>query len=397
MIETMASSSKPSLVLHFDVNKTLCFIDPAYVSGTCLSVCLSVCQDFSFSLFPYFVVHTFVLPLFSCAVPLLGSGGLSMEDVLNSIISLSAWGYCRPAASPASDSASASDGSAAGAGAGAGPGAGPGAGAGPGPGTAAAGAGAASVADEEAPAITWELASKELSHEPPEGLEPPPGAMLMTYTTFVKDMLYPYTVAEKTATKEQRTALQAHNRKQKAKQKALTNAFAQPGFAGHAFAPVYEQLVAAMRIPKELMHAATEASHVFKSGFRFVAPSYFATIAGLADAGRDFSIVFRTFGSDLPEVIAEHNLFCEGRHPLLPPRKFDGSDGGMDLRVHVPHATGRFLRHGHESSEFVLATTAVDSGVVDFVVGFDAVRKVLHTKLQRCVSVSLPVSLPVPV
>ena len=37
----------------------------------------------------------------------------------------------------------------------------------------------------------------------------------------------------------------------------------------------------------------------------------------------------------------EHNLYCSGEHPLYPGVKLDGSGGTIDMRVHVPDATGR--------------------------------------------------------
>ena len=42
--------------------------------------------------------------------------------------------------------------------------------------------------------------------------------------------------------------------------------------------------------------------------------------------GRDFAIVFRTFGLDLEDtVLQEFNAFCTGKHPLFPTARFDGT------------------------------------------------------------------------
>ena len=38
----------------------------------------------------------------------------------------------------------------------------------------------------------------------------------------------------------------------------------------------------------------------------------------LREMGREFNIIFRTFGIDLPEVLEEFNVFCMGEHPLYP-------------------------------------------------------------------------------
>merc|ERR1712083_470734 len=37
----------------------------------------------------------------------------------------------------------------------------------------------------------------------------------------------------------------------------------------------------------------------------------------LESAGRDFRIVFRTFGIDIKDVSSEFNLFCCGKHPCF--------------------------------------------------------------------------------
>ena len=34
--------------------------------------------------------------------------------------------------------------------------------------------------------------------------------------------------------------------------------------------------------------------------------------------GRDFTIVFRSFGQDIPDVMEEMNMFCTGQHPFHP-------------------------------------------------------------------------------
>ena len=33
---------------------------------------------------------------------------------------------------------------------------------------------------------------------------------------------------------------------------------------------------------------------------------------------RDFTIVFRSFGEDIPAVMEEMNMFCTGQHPQYP-------------------------------------------------------------------------------
>lgn len=59
---------------------------------------------------------------------------------------------------------------------------------------------------------------------------------------------------------------------------------------------------------------------------------------------RSFTVVFRTFGSDIQDVIEEVNMFAEGRHPSYPGVYMDGRDGMVDVRLTAPSATGAFIR-----------------------------------------------------
>jgi len=60
--------------------------------------------------------------------------------------------------------------------------------------------------------------------------------------------------------------------------------------------------------------------------------SFFKLLLMLKQAGRSFTICFRSFGEDLAEVADELNAFCEGRHPLFPGACLDGTDGEPDYR-----------------------------------------------------------------
>jgi hypothetical protein len=70
--------------------------------------------------------------------------------------------------------------------------------------------------------------------------------------------------------------------------------------------------------------------------------------------GRDFAIVFRTFGSDMENVIWEFNKFCNGQHPCYngkngtPLVKFDGTKGTKDLRISEKYQQGLFYRSLYE-------------------------------------------------
>lgn len=53
-------------------------------------------------------------------------------------------------------------------------------------------------------------------------------------------------------------------------------------------------------------------------GHHFLLPAFFHTLAELEKQGRDFSVVIRTFGTDLPEVAKCIQAFARGEHPDFP-------------------------------------------------------------------------------
>ncbi|XP_028309820.1 uncharacterized protein LOC114467598 isoform X2 [Gouania willdenowi] len=53
--------------------------------------------------------------------------------------------------------------------------------------------------------------------------------------------------------------------------------------------------------------------------YHWILPSFFQLLKDLAHEGRDFAIVFRTFGTDLPRLMrAMSRAVIEGAHPLFP-------------------------------------------------------------------------------
>lgn len=64
----------------------------------------------------------------------------------------------------------------------------------------------------------------------------------------------------------------------------------------------------------------------------------------LAAQERDFTLVFRTFGTDIEEVVDEISMFATGQHPDYPNVLMDGSDGRTDLRMFIPGSSACFVR-----------------------------------------------------
>lgn len=72
--------------------------------------------------------------------------------------------------------------------------------------------------------------------------------------------------------------------------------------------------------------------------YHWILPSFFQLLKDLVQEGREFAILFRTFGTDLPRVLrAVHRALNEGAHPLFPDLP--------DLKVKENHT---FSLHSHE-------------------------------------------------
>jgi len=104
----------------------------------------------------------------------------------------------------------------------------------------------------------------------------------------------------------------------------LKHAFADPGSPGEGVSNVRDRLKKALAQP---------------AGF-FLLPSFYALVLRLHEEGRDFRLIFRTFGVDLPSVILEFNTFCAGGHPAFP----HTPDGLRARAVQMPVDTGEWYR-----------------------------------------------------
>ncbi|TRY90628.1 hypothetical protein DNTS_003696 [Danionella cerebrum] len=97
-----------------------------------------------------------------------------------------------------------------------------------------------------------------------------------------------------------------------------------PGFTsagpGRRFRRLLEQHLEFLRWPSELP-ADKELTVKGEDGklYHWILPSFFQMLMDLASQGVKFSVVFRTFGTDLPRVLtAVKNAVEDGSHPLFP-------------------------------------------------------------------------------
>jgi hypothetical protein len=145
--------------------------------------------------------------------------------------------------------------------------------------------------------------------------------------------------------------------------------FTEPGQPGYIYRHYYEKLEACLRFPQTTTPStATDidtntdtetASHTHKNSssekFHYLVPSFLNLLKHLHDTRRQFTLVFRTYGQDLPELVTHFDEFCEGKHPLYPDVALDGRDGGIDYRISNRwDKIGTFYRCGKTSDDTFL-------------------------------------------
>lgn len=76
---------------------------------------------------------------------------------------------------------------------------------------------------------------------------------------------------------------------------------------------------------------------------------------------REFSVVFRPFGTDFKNIVREFNKFCMGEHPCFSGRnntpivKFDGSKGTKNFII-LEKQCGLFYRLDEENTQLAMGT-----------------------------------------
>lgn len=90
-----------------------------------------------------------------------------------------------------------------------------------------------------------------------------------------------------------------------------------------------ERLKSALRYPTWAPECP-ELSQLGDDGERYhlVLPAFFRTLEGLVAAGRSFSVVLRTMGTDAPRVQAALEAYATGKHPIFAKPTF-----AVDLRL----------------------------------------------------------------
>jgi hypothetical protein len=120
----------------------------------------------------------------------------------------------------------------------------------------------------------------------------------------------------------------------------LQRTFTEPGQPGEMFSGVFRSLAERLMQPE----AQRGSSHLFANGQRRILPSFFELVLHLHATRRSFTLVFRTFGTDIADVVEEINMFAAGQHPSYPGVYMDGRDGRTDIRLSSPASTAAFIR-----------------------------------------------------
>lgn len=90
-----------------------------------------------------------------------------------------------------------------------------------------------------------------------------------------------------------------------AKRRALKNVFTEVGQPGERYRSFYEKQLVAMTRPDG------------KTKWNII-PAFFKLVNFLAEEQWPFTLVFRTFGSDLPQIFEEWKQFARGEHDIKP-------------------------------------------------------------------------------
>lgn len=200
-------------------------------------------------------------------------------------------------------------------------------------------------------AATWALGSNELSSMPPE-------ASWISYDTFLRDKLNVYMVAPKDMKDDERTALHEFNLKQRTTNKTFVRHFTDAGHPGAVFADFHQSVMkrltrTASERPESGATAAKHTGNLSAQQQVFLLPSYFSLLEWLArNHTGPFLVCLRTFGSDIPACMQEHNAWIRGEHPhVRTPENVDLTP----LLLHGPHDTAAAVRTGVASRDTRLA------------------------------------------
>lgn len=208
--------------------------------------------------------------------------------------------------------------------------------------------------DAEGQPISWSCQWSELTTEKPM-------AGLQTYTEFVV-LKTPFPDKKDYADK---AAFRAANEEVKKQRRRDLWAFTDPGMPGEVFHQDLALLQSRLMLPESL-HGSQAAKDAGLTGEAVqLLPSFLHFLRELKRRGRSFTLIFRTFGSDLPKLQKEIEALCEGWHPLFSKEDIvvlDGSDGCPDYRMRfdTTESCGTFFRNPAQDDFMALIMGSIE-------------------------------------
>ncbi|CAN0231122.1 unnamed protein product, partial [Discosporangium mesarthrocarpum] len=101
--------------------------------------------------------------------------------------------------------------------------------------------------------------------------------------------------------------------------------FTDDGQPGEGLRSEFLEMLHGLRLPMGVAQSPlSEAAGLKGRDCYYIVPAFFECVIALTEANTPFSLVFRTFGTDIGELAVEFNAFCEGLHPLYPGVSLDG-------------------------------------------------------------------------
>ena len=163
-----------------------------------------------------------------------------------------------------------------------------------------------------------------------------------------------------------------YNGEIKKKRREFTDKFIDKNSPGEYFHNNVIEILEKLKIPEELKNDINNGKFpeclkdIYSNGYFFIFKSFFKSLIKLKEKNRDFSIIFRSFGGDILDLINEFNEFCKGNHPIYYTKKniekvyFDGTHNSKNYLLNKSQY-GIIYRYSKELKDIflVIGTTKV--------------------------------------
>lgn len=165
----------------------------------------------------------------------------------------------------------------------------------------------------EKPSLKWEIVSKE-----PTLIAPEKG--LVSFADFIEIYAFPDPKHGDDVSPSERNRI---NKEQKKLRDQAKGNFTKKGNPGEKFGDWADKFLKKLESKKP-----TE-----NQKYVFLLPCFFNLFIELEKKKYEYTMIIRTFGTDIKEIQEEFNEFCDGKHHDYPNVLFNGTNGTKDLRV----------------------------------------------------------------